>query len=196
MNRAAWSTVIAAAWTLAAGAAASGAESSRPLCGFETDADVRKIWTLKHAVAALSADHVTEGKRCAKVTFSGKETNWPAILLSDKAALAGWEKYDYLALEVFNPAQFEDFDFCYRAREAGWTVLYDPVAEMYHFESVTTDNSPDVNYKYVTIRNGMEFKRRWRHVFEHEDGPPDGECRWQTLETRPIEQTGIPSIID
>jgi len=98
--------------------------------------------------------------------------------------------------EVFNPAQFEDFDFCYRAREAGWTVLYDPVAEMYHYESVTTDNSPDVNYKYVTIRNGMEFKRRWRQVFETEDGPPDEECRWQTLETRPIEQTGIPPIID
>ncbi len=98
--------------------------------------------------------------------------------------------------EVFNPAQYEDFDFCYRAREAGWRVLYDPVAEMYHYESVTTDNSPDVNYKYITIRNGMEFKRRWHHVFEHEDGPPDSECRWRKLETRPIEQTGTPPIID
>ncbi len=98
--------------------------------------------------------------------------------------------------EVFNPAQFEDFDFCYRAREAGWTVLYDPAAEMYHYESVTTDNSPDVNYKYVTIRNGMEFKRRWRRVFETEDGPPDAECRWLKLQTRPIQETGIPPIID
>jgi len=98
--------------------------------------------------------------------------------------------------EVFNPAQFEDFDFCYRARDAGWTVLYDPSAEMYHYESVTTDNSPDVNYRYITIRNGMEFKRRWRHVFEREDGPPDEVCRWKQLETRPIEQTGVPRIID
>lgn len=98
--------------------------------------------------------------------------------------------------EVFNPAQFEDFDFCYRAREAGWTVLYDPVAEMYHYESVTTDASPDVNYKYITIRNGMEFKRRWKQMFAEEDGPPDSECRWKQLETRPIEQTGIPPIID
>jgi len=97
--------------------------------------------------------------------------------------------------EVFNPAQFEDFDFCYRARAAGWQVIHDPSAEMYHFESVTTDNSPDVNYKYITIRNGMEFKRRWRHVFEAEDGPPDSECQWAKLETRPMEQTGIPPII-
>ncbi|NLO05937.1 MAG: glycosyltransferase family 2 protein [candidate division WS1 bacterium] len=98
--------------------------------------------------------------------------------------------------EIFNPAQFEDFDFCYRAREAGWKVLYDPVAEMYHYESVTTDNSPDVNYKYVTVRNGMEFKRRWRQMFEQEDGPSDEECHWERLETRPIEQTGIPPIVD
>lgn len=98
--------------------------------------------------------------------------------------------------EVFNPAQFEDFDFCYRARAAGRRVLYEPGAEMYHFESVTTDNSPDVNYKYITIRNGMEFKRRWRHVFAAEHGPPDSECRWAKLETRPIEQTGVPPIID
>ena len=98
--------------------------------------------------------------------------------------------------EVFNPAQFEDFDFCYRAREAGWQVLYDPSAEMYHYESVTTDDSPDVNYKYVTIRNGMEFKKRWRHVFTEEDGPPDDECTWAKMETRPMELTGIPPMVD
>lgn len=98
--------------------------------------------------------------------------------------------------EVFNPAQFEDFDFCYRAREAGWRILYEPSAEMYHYESVTTDDSPDVNYKYITIRNGMEFKRRWRKMFSREDGPPDEECRWEELETRPIEQTGVPPIMD
>lgn len=98
--------------------------------------------------------------------------------------------------EVFNPAQFEDFDFCYRAREAGWQVLYDPGAEMYHFESVTTDGSPDVNYKYITIRNGMEFKRRWRHRFMSEGGPPDAECQWAALETRPLELTGVPPMVD
>jgi len=98
--------------------------------------------------------------------------------------------------EVFNPAQFEDFDFCYRAREAGWKVLYEPSVEMYHYESVTTNDSPDVNYKYITIRNGMEFKRRWRRMFSKEDGPPDEECHWEELETRTPEQTGVPPILD
>lgn len=98
--------------------------------------------------------------------------------------------------EVFNPAQYEDLDFCYRARCHGWRVVYEPRAELYHFESVTTDGSPDVNYRYITIRNGLEFKRRWQHVFSQEDGPPDEECRWLALETRPIEMTGRPPMVD
>ena len=97
--------------------------------------------------------------------------------------------------EIYNPAQFEDFDFCYRAREHGWRVLYEPTAEMYHFESVTTDGSADVIYKYVTIKNWQTFKGRWRHMFEKEDGPPDEECQWQPLRTRPLEQTYVPPMI-
>lgn len=97
--------------------------------------------------------------------------------------------------EVFNPAQFEDFDFCYRAREAGWRVLYEPSVEMYHFENVTTDGSPDVKFKYVTMKNWSVFKQRWRHMFAAEGGPADSECQWAQLETRPLEKTGIPPVV-
>ncbi len=96
--------------------------------------------------------------------------------------------------EVFNPAQFEDFDLCYRARERGWRVMYEPAAVMYHYESVTTAGSQGVNYKYITIKNGLEFKRRWQHLFEHEDGPEDAACSWAKMETRPFEMTGVPPI--
>ena len=97
--------------------------------------------------------------------------------------------------EIFNPAQFEDFDFCYRARENGFRVMYEPTAELYHFENVTTDGSVDVNFRYVTIKNGMAFKKRWRHAFTEENGPPDDECVWDDLPTHPIEVTGVPPII-
>lgn len=97
--------------------------------------------------------------------------------------------------EVFNPAQFEDFDFCYRAREDGWRVLYEPAAELYHFENVTTDGSPDVKFRYVTMKNWSVFKQRWRHMYEGEDGPPDEACRWTPLETRPLERTGVPPML-
>jgi len=96
--------------------------------------------------------------------------------------------------EVFNPAQYEDFDLCYRARERGWRVLYEPRAEMYHYESVTTAGSQSVNYKYVTIKNGLEFKKRWRRMFEAEVGPEDTECVWAKRETRPFELTGVPEV--
>ncbi len=97
--------------------------------------------------------------------------------------------------EAFNPAQFEDFDFCYRARQAGWKVLVEPSVEMYHFENVTTDGSPDVKFRYVTMKNWVEFKRRWRAVYEQEDGPDDSECQWDTLETRPLARTGVPPVL-
>jgi GT2 family glycosyltransferase len=98
--------------------------------------------------------------------------------------------------ELFNPAQFEDFDLCYRARAAGWRVLYEPRAEMYHFENVTTDGSADMPFRKTTIRNGLEFKRRWREMFAQEGGPPDEDCQWAALETRPLERTGVPPVVD
>jgi O-antigen biosynthesis protein len=97
--------------------------------------------------------------------------------------------------EIFNPAQYEDFDFCYRAREAGWEVWYEPAAEMYHFENVTTAGSPGLNFKYVTIRNGLEFKRRWQRLFGEEGGPADEECQWRDLETRGLEDVPPPPVV-
>jgi len=97
--------------------------------------------------------------------------------------------------EVFNPAQYEDFDLCYRAREAGYTAVYEPSVEMYHFENVTTSGSVDVNYRYVTIRNGLKFKERWAHRFSQEQGPADEETMWAKLETHPIEVTGLPPMV-
>lgn len=96
--------------------------------------------------------------------------------------------------EVFNPAQYEDLDFCYRAREAGWEVWYEPAAVMYHYENVTTAGSSDINFRYVTIRNGLEFKRRWQHMFRREGGPPDEECRWQDLPPPSLEETDPPPL--
>ncbi|MHC4870275.1 MAG: glycosyltransferase family 2 protein [Planctomycetota bacterium] len=79
---------------------------------------------------------------------------------------------------VFHPVQFEDIDFCYRIREKGLKILYYPEVSMLHCENITTDGSSDINYKYVTVKNGKKFKEKWRHVFELEDGPEDSEIKW------------------
>ena len=53
---------------------------------------------------------------------------------------------------------------------------------MVHYENVTTDGSGDLSFKHLTIRHGMIFKEKWRHMFSVEDGPPDAECRWDDIE--------------
>jgi GT2 family glycosyltransferase len=83
--------------------------------------------------------------------------------------------------EAFGPIEFEDLDFCYRARAHGHKALYEPSAEMYHYESITSEGTDKLPNTYYIIKHGMLFKERWRHMFEQEDGPTDDECRWRTI---------------
>ena len=92
--------------------------------------------------------------------------------------------------EAFHPVQFEDFDLCYRLREAGHEAVYNPAAEMYHFESVTTQGTPTVRNAAVVVRNGLLFQKRWRHLFATEDGPDEDACRWRKIEPVPFDAIG------
>jgi GT2 family glycosyltransferase len=83
--------------------------------------------------------------------------------------------------EAFNPVQFEDIDFCYRAREHGYRVVYEPAVTMLHDESSTTAGTTSLNNRYIVIKHGMMFKQRWRHMFEHENGPADSEITWKPI---------------
>jgi len=92
--------------------------------------------------------------------------------------------------EAYNPLQFEDIDYCYRARHAGYRVLYFPRVEMYHFENVTSADTPQINYTYVTIKNGMRFKKKWRFMFEKEGGPADKDLHWKEIEKHDLAEIG------
>lgn len=83
--------------------------------------------------------------------------------------------------EVFNPIEYEDLDFCYRARSAGYGVFYEPSVEVEHWESVTSEGTESLPNTYLIIKHGLIFKERWRSMFEHEGGPSDEECRWRRL---------------
>jgi len=84
--------------------------------------------------------------------------------------------------ESYNPIQFEDFDFCYRARSKRHRVIYTPDPVVYHWESITSTGTPSLNNPYVVVKNGMRFKERWRHMFEQEDGPSDEEAQWRIID--------------
>ena len=83
--------------------------------------------------------------------------------------------------EAYNPVQYEDIDFCYRAREAGWRAIYTPTVEMLHDESATTTGEPTLKNNYLVIKHGMLFKKQWRHMFENEGGPEDDETIWKPI---------------
>ncbi len=107
-----------------------------------------------------------------------------ACLMIPAALLEKYGGFD----EAFHPVQFEDFDLCYRLREAGYKAVYTPNVEMYHFESVTTQGTPAVRNQAVVIRNGLLFQKRWRHMFIQENGATEDECRWKTIPPVPIDQ--------
>jgi len=88
--------------------------------------------------------------------------------------------------EQFSPVQFEDIDYCYRFREAGWLCRYIPDVEMYHFENVTTSRGT-LNYPYLTVKNGLKFKNKWRHRFSVENGLAEKDWSWAKIETVSLE---------
>lgn len=96
----------------------------------------------------------------------------------------------------FHPVQFEDIDYCYRARKAGWRVVYDPEVTVYHYENVTTDGTPSLNYTYLTVKNGLKFKRKWAEQVAKENGPEDASMGWREIPHVRFDEVGELRIDD
>ncbi len=90
--------------------------------------------------------------------------------------------------EEFSPVQYEDLDYCYRARQKGWSVWTVPGVRLYHFEHTTTAGSDDINFRYVTTKNGILFKKRWSGVFSEEAGSTEEAAAWVTLPKKAIHE--------
>jgi GT2 family glycosyltransferase len=97
--------------------------------------------------------------------------------------------------DAYSPVQYEDLDFCYRAREAGAQVWTCPSVELYHFEHTTTAGSDDINFKYVTTKNGILFKKRWLPTFSQEKGPSEADTQWLSLPKKDIAEVDWKRLI-
>jgi len=80
---------------------------------------------------------------------------------------------------LFDPVEFEEIDFCYRARSRGHTCFYIPEVELFHHENVTTEGHETLKNTYLVVKHGLLFQNRWRAMFERENGPTDAEAKWQ-----------------
>ena len=64
---------------------------------------------------------------------------------------------------------FNDVDFCLRARELGYLVVYDPYAELYHYESKSR-GAEDTPEKVRRFQSEIEYMRtRWISVLKNGD---------------------------
>lgn len=69
--------------------------------------------------------------------------------------------------ESYAPAYYEDTDYCFRAREAGFRVMYSPYATVWHHSTVTAQavgREDDVLLR-ARHRNDRIFRERWSHRF-------------------------------
>jgi GT2 family glycosyltransferase len=65
-------------------------------------------------------------------------------------------------LDEAYPMAYEDVDYCLRAWQAGYQVLYAPSAQLYHYESIT--RGTDVGERERTSQRS--FWRRWTTFFD------------------------------
>jgi GT2 family glycosyltransferase/SAM-dependent methyltransferase len=70
--------------------------------------------------------------------------------------------------ERYLPMYYEDADLCFKAREQGLRVLYEPEAHIVHHEGATAGNDPDAGHKRNQERNRPKFVARWREQLESE----------------------------
>lgn len=83
-----------------------------------------------------------------------------ACLLVRRELLANLGGFD----ERYAPAYYEDTDLCFRIREAGFRVYYQPAAEAVHFEGVSHGTDLASGLKRHQVENQARFLERWQGV--------------------------------
>lgn len=58
-------------------------------------------------------------------------------------------------------ATCEDIDFCFKVREKGYRIFYEPTATVWHIESSSSGGSDAPQYAYYQTRNYFMFHNRW-----------------------------------
>jgi len=88
-----------------------------------------------------------------------------AVRRSRFDALGGFDAH-------YKPAYYEDTDLCFKVRQAGMAVLYQPAATVIHFEGATSGTDEASGAKRYQAVNRDRFRRRWAGVLEsHPDNP-------------------------
>lgn len=97
-----------------------------------------------------------------------------AAMMTTKAI---WDEVGGLS-DYLEPMYFEDTDFAFKLREAGYTTWFVPSSIIYHFEGMTSGTDTKSGFKSYQEINRPKFKRRWARDyagFGREGHEPDLE---------------------
>jgi GT2 family glycosyltransferase len=73
--------------------------------------------------------------------------------------------------ELYSPAYYEDADFCFKLRKAGYKVYYQPDSVIVHFEGVSSGRSLKSGVKKYQVDNRLKFKEKWATELKDQPKP-------------------------
>ncbi len=76
--------------------------------------------------------------------------------------------------EHFRPAYYEDNDYCFAVRAAGYEVYFQPECRITHFEGISsgTDTTDKDSVKHYQTVNHKKFLTKWGDVLKHQPPSP------------------------
>jgi GT2 family glycosyltransferase/glycosyltransferase involved in cell wall biosynthesis len=81
-----------------------------------------------------------------------------------------WDELDGLSAYL-EPMYFEDTDFAFKVRDAGYTTWFVPSSVVYHYEGMTSGTSTSSGFKRFQEVNRPKFKRQWAKAFKEFSKP-------------------------
>ena len=73
---------------------------------------------------------------------------------------------------LYQPAYFEDSDYCFKLRQEGFKVYYQPESVIIHFEGITSGTDITSGVKQHQAINKRKFVDKWRQALERQPPPP------------------------
>ena len=85
-----------------------------------------------------------------------------ALLFTPRALFDELDGFD----QRFAPAYYEDTDYCFKVWDKGKKVIYEPQAEVHHYESASMPSSEAANQLIADHR--AKFAEKWKSKLQHQ----------------------------
>jgi GT2 family glycosyltransferase/predicted O-methyltransferase YrrM len=96
--------------------------------------------------------------------------------------------------EMYAPAYYEETDFCFKLREHGYKVIYQPQSHVVHYGSVTAGLDPSGPLRKYLAINKVKFVQKWVHKLSSHSLAPAGGGKAPATADRNAVHIALPSL--